>query len=54
MDSVFYPSGKPCDAASHLLARVRSTLVQLHPCRHGSAAYSAFTIFGEISLKNVR
>jgi hypothetical protein len=38
----FYPLGKPCDAASPLLAGVRSTLVRLHPGRLGSAASSAF------------
>jgi hypothetical protein len=34
------------DAASPLLARVRSTLVRLHPCRRGSAVSSTFATLG--------
>ena len=41
---VFYPTGKPY-TVSPLLARVRSTLVRLHPYRLGSAASSIFVTF---------
>ena len=47
----FYPPGKSYDVASPLLARVRSTLVRLHPGRRGSTASSAFATFRSICLK---
>jgi len=49
---VFYPSGKPFDTTSPLLARVLSTSVQLHPCPAAGGTSSVFAKFRFITQGN--